>query len=220
MVFDSLPVCILSHLSHVRFFAIPWTIAPQAPWSMGISRQEYWSWLSCPPPGHLCDLGIKPCLLCLRTAGDSLTSEPPWKPFDYLHVLSHSWFLPSCTLSFLINTFINCIRSQIQNSTYGPFTTKVVNTLPTLFFFLILFLLYFTLQYCIGFAIHWHESTTGVYELPILNHIYTMEYYSAIKKNTFESVLMRWMKLEPIIQSEVSQKEKHQYSILTHIYGI
>ena len=47
-----------------------------------------------------------------------------------------------------------------------------------------------------------------------------MEYYSAIKKNTFESVLMRWMKLEPIIQDEVSQKEKHQYSVLTHIYGI
>src|SRR5574341_128945 len=51
-------------------------------------------------------------------------------------------------------------------------------------------------------------------------YIYIMEYYSAIKKNSFESVLMRWMKLEPIIQSEVSQKEKHQYSILTHIYGI
>ena len=45
-----------------------------------------------------------------------------------------------------------------------------------------------------------------------------MEYYSAIKKNAFESVLMRWMNLEPIIQSEVSQKEKHQYSILMHIY--
>ena len=51
-------------------------------------------------------------------------------------------------------------------------------------------------------------------------YIYTMEYYAAIKKNTFESVLMRWMKLELIIQSEVSQKEKHQYRILTHIYGI
>ena len=51
-------------------------------------------------------------------------------------------------------------------------------------------------------------------------YIYTMEYYLAIKKNIFQSVLMRWMKLEPIIQSEVSQKEKHQYSILTHIYGI
>ena len=47
-----------------------------------------------------------------------------------------------------------------------------------------------------------------------------MEYYSAIKKNAFESVLMRWVKLEPIIQSEVSQKEKHQYSVLTHIHGI
>ena len=44
-----------------------------------------------------------------------------------------------------------------------------------------------------------------------------MEYYSAIKMNAFESVLMRWMKLEPIIQSEVSQKEKHQNSILMHI---
>ena len=54
----------------------------------------------------------------------------------------------------------------------------------------------------------------------VVVHIYTVEYYSAIKKNTFESVLMRWMKLEPIIQSEVSQKEKHQYNILTHIYGI
>ena len=51
-------------------------------------------------------------------------------------------------------------------------------------------------------------------------YIYTTEYYSTIKKNTFESVLMRWMKLESIIQSEVSQKEKHQYSILMHIYGI
>ena len=45
-------------------------------------------------------------------------------------------------------------------------------------------------------------------------YIYRMEYYSAIKKNTVESVLMRWMKLEPTIQSEVSQKEKHQYSML------
>ena len=48
----------------------------------------------------------------------------------------------------------------------------------------------------------------------------TVEYSSAIERNTFESVLIRWMKLDPIIQSEVSQKEKHQYSILTHIYGI
>ena len=51
-------------------------------------------------------------------------------------------------------------------------------------------------------------------------YIYTMEYYSTIKNNTFESVLMMWMKLEPIKQSGVSQKEKHRYSLLMHIYEI
>ena len=51
-------------------------------------------------------------------------------------------------------------------------------------------------------------------------YIYTMEYYSAIKRNAFESVLMRWMNLEPIIHSEVSQKEKGKYHILKHIYRI
>ena len=47
-----------------------------------------------------------------------------------------------------------------------------------------------------------------------------MEYYSVIKRNAFESVLMKWVKLEPIIQNEVSQKEKDKDHILTHIYGI
>ena len=51
-------------------------------------------------------------------------------------------------------------------------------------------------------------------------YIYTMEYYLAIKRNTFESVLMRWMNLEPTIRSEVSQKEKDKYCILMHIYRI
>ena len=51
-------------------------------------------------------------------------------------------------------------------------------------------------------------------------YIYTIEYYSVIERNTFESVLMRWMNLEPIIRSEVSQKEKEKYGNLTHMYGI
>ena len=51
-------------------------------------------------------------------------------------------------------------------------------------------------------------------------YMYTMEYYSAIQRNAFESVLMRWTKLEPIIQSEVSQKEKEKHCILTHIYRV
>ena len=51
-------------------------------------------------------------------------------------------------------------------------------------------------------------------------YIYAMECYSAIKRNATESVLIRWMNLEPIIQSEVSQKEKDKCRTLTHIYGI
>ena len=51
-------------------------------------------------------------------------------------------------------------------------------------------------------------------------YVYTMEYYSTIKRNAFESVLMRWINLETIIQSEVSQREKNKYRILTHICEI
>ena len=71
-------------------------------------------------------------------------------------------------------------------------------------------------------AITWkqHRCPSTDERIKKLWYIYTMEYYSAIKNNTFESVLMRWMNLEPIVQSEVSQKEKDKYRILTHIYGI
>ena len=51
-------------------------------------------------------------------------------------------------------------------------------------------------------------------------HIYTMEYYSSIKRKEMEVFVMRWMELESVIQSEVSQKEKNKYSMLTHTYGI
>ena len=51
-------------------------------------------------------------------------------------------------------------------------------------------------------------------------HIYTMEYYSAIKRNEMEVFIMRWMELESVIQSELSQKERNKYCMLTHIYGI
>ena len=51
-------------------------------------------------------------------------------------------------------------------------------------------------------------------------YIYTMEYYSAVKRNKFESVVVRWMSLEPVIQSEINQKDKNKYCILTHKYGI
>ena len=68
-------------LSCVRFFATLWTVACQAPLCMGFPRQEYWSGLPCPPPGHLSDSGIKPkCPEAPTLAGRFFTTEPPEKP--------------------------------------------------------------------------------------------------------------------------------------------
>ena len=71
-----MPACVLIHFSCVCLFATPWTIALQAPLSMGFSRQDYWSELSCPPPGDLPGLGIESAC----TAGGFFTTEPPGKP--------------------------------------------------------------------------------------------------------------------------------------------
>ena len=69
-------------LSHVRLFATPWTVACQAPLSMGFSRQEYWSGLPCPTPGDLPDAGIEPMSPTSSALQvDSLPSEPPREPF-------------------------------------------------------------------------------------------------------------------------------------------
>ena len=69
---------------------------------------------------------------------------------------------------------------------------------------------------------NWKQSkcpSTGEWTVKMW-YMCTMEYYSVIKRDPFESVLMKWMNLETIIQSEVSHKEKNKYHILTHIYGI
>ena len=69
-------VCVLSHFSHVWFFVFLWTVAYQAPLSMGFSRQEYWSGLPCPPPWDLLDPGIKPSsLMSLALAGGLFTTR-------------------------------------------------------------------------------------------------------------------------------------------------
>ena len=68
-------------LRHVRLFATPWTVAHQAPPSMGFSRQEYWSGFPFPSPENLPDPGIEPRSPTLEA--DALTSEPPGKPITY-----------------------------------------------------------------------------------------------------------------------------------------
>ena len=70
--------CLLSFFSHVQLLKTPWTVARQAPLSMGFSRQEYWSGLPVPSPGDLSDPGIKPRSPTLQA--DSLPPEPPGKP--------------------------------------------------------------------------------------------------------------------------------------------
>ena len=70
----------LSTLSHVQLFVTPWTVAHQAPLSIGFSRPEYWSGLPCSPPGDLPNPGIKPRSPVLQA--DSLPPEPPGKPKD------------------------------------------------------------------------------------------------------------------------------------------
>ena len=71
-------------LSRVRLFATPWTVAYQAPPSMGFSRQEYWSGLSFPSPGDLPKPGIKPGSPALEA--EALTSESPGKPYIYANI--------------------------------------------------------------------------------------------------------------------------------------
>ena len=71
-------VCVCLLLSHVQLFAMPWTVAHQAPLSMGFSRQEYWSGLPFPSPGDLPNPWIEPMSPALQA--DSLPSKPPGKP--------------------------------------------------------------------------------------------------------------------------------------------
>ena len=69
--------CILSHFSSVQLFAMVWTVACQGPLSMGLSRQEYWSGLPCPPPRDLSNPGIK-----LTSLTSPIPLVPPGKPSE------------------------------------------------------------------------------------------------------------------------------------------
>ena len=92
----------MKSLSSVRLFAIPCTVAHQAPLSMGFSRQEYWSGLSFPSPGNLPDPGIKPRSPALQTG--TLTSEPPGKPQnntnEYFNKSTNSEILKNKSIMF------------------------------------------------------------------------------------------------------------------------
>ena len=89
----------MKSLSRVRLFVTPWTIAHQAPPSMGFSRQEYWSGVPFPSPGDLLDPGIEPRSPALQA--DSLPSEPPGKPLSLRDGEKYTWQLLSIRGSYL-----------------------------------------------------------------------------------------------------------------------
>ena len=77
---NAMHVCVLRHFNCVQLFATPWTVALEAPLSMGFSRQEYWSGLPCPPPGDLPKPGIKPeSLMSTALAGRFFTTSTIWE---------------------------------------------------------------------------------------------------------------------------------------------
>ena len=71
--------CVLSRFSRVLLFVTPWTIAFQVSLSMGFLRQEYWSWLPCPPPGDRLDPGVKPVSLVSCTVSEFFTTSAAWE---------------------------------------------------------------------------------------------------------------------------------------------
>ena len=86
-------MCVSRSLSHVSLFETPWTVAHQAPLSMGLSRKQYWSGLPCPSPGDLSDPRIEPGSPAEES--DSLPSEPPGKPEKYITVQHYTVFCVS-----------------------------------------------------------------------------------------------------------------------------
>ena len=107
----------LNCFSHVLLFATLWTVAHQAPLSMGFSRQEHWNGLPCPLPGNLPDPGIEPRSPALEA--DSLPSKPPGKPI-YIYILFQILF--PCRL----------LQNTEHNSLYivGPCWLSILCTVP------------------------------------------------------------------------------------------
>ena len=111
----------LSYFSHVRLFATPWTVARQAPLSIGFSRQEYWSGVPCPPPGNLPDPGIKPASFYVSCIGREVLYHlvPPGKcpllPTKKNHTQTEKHTNAAANL-YILNTYLLC---TFRGTTYS-----------------------------------------------------------------------------------------------------
>ena len=119
----------LSHFSHVRLFATLWTVARQAPLTMGFCRQEYWSGLPCPPPGDLSNPGIKPMFLKSPIlAGGFFTSSTSWEALSLSNhcydTLEESVFHHTVDCFKMLVCMVTCKKYAVLNWSY---TSAVLN---------------------------------------------------------------------------------------------
>ena len=155
-------------LSRVQLFVTPWTVAYQAPLSMGFSRQECWSGLPFPSPGDLPNPGIELSSPALQA--DALPSEPPGKPRlqgkgEFPLGKSDQTSLPYSFSSPLPQIYPT--TGSLEN--LDVFMKGVMGAHIFFFNFIYFNWRLLTLQYCSGFAIHWHESSMGVHVFLILS---------------------------------------------------
>ena len=101
----------MKSLSRVRLFAAPWTVAYQAPLSMGFSRQEYWSGLPFPSPGNLPDSGIEPGSPALQA--DALPSRPPGKSLKFSDSITLLKVLCTFAILFLVGKLSTFLMRQV-----------------------------------------------------------------------------------------------------------
>ena len=178
-------------LSRVWLFVTPWIPAHQASLSITIS----WSSLK-------------------------LTSIELVMPSSHLILCCPLFLLPPIPPS--IRVFSNGSTLRMRWPKYWTFSLSIIPSKehPGLISFRMDWLDLLAVQGTLKSLLQPHSSKASVLQRSAFFTVQLSHPYSAIKRNAFESVLRRWMKLQPIIQSEVSQKEKHQYGILTHICGI
>ena len=124
--------CVLSHFSHVWLYSTLWTVACQAPLSVGFSRQEYWSGSPCPPPGDLPNVGIKPAFLSSSAMAGGFFTTIAWEAHHVLVLYSFMWsnIIPFYELPCYLYPFVNrhlvclCHLTFMNNAVYTHLHAK------------------------------------------------------------------------------------------------
>ena len=130
----------LSHFRSVQLFATQWTVAPEAPLSMGFSRQEYWCGLSCPPPGNLPHPGTEPTSLkSPPLAGGFFTTNATWEALSVTNSIVHGFTWRTNFFPFHLQShcWVTCKLFPSSSSYVAGILTLVITTFPILLIYLL-----------------------------------------------------------------------------------